>query len=420
MKDYRWLENWTDEMSWIMQEGQAVALALYDSDGKLVKYNDAMSYYLNNKADAKHAQYELANPTIDQLLESKEAPLVFEGLLTIGNHKDISYVLQSRVYRRADHLLLIAQADVPRLFDDNQKMSQLNREVNRLQRQLIKDKTLLQHTLKELKETQMMLVQSDKMNALGKLVAGLTHEMNNPMSFVHNNLSILQRYSDELTEILEPIIVNSKKDDNKHLIDKLEHSEVLDLLNDIRAMSAESLKGIDRMKEIIVDLQNFSRLNEADLKTVDLISNLRSTLSIVSAQMGQKQIQLHTEMPESYMLECYPGLLNQAILNILINAIGAVQVEGEITIKITTSSDFLSIEISDNGCGIPKEIQSQIFEPFFTTKEVGSGTGLGLSITYKIIHDLHKGSIELVSAPGEGSRFTLLLPLKPGQYEKET
>src|SRR5690606_6545302 len=108
------------------------------------------------------------------------------------------------------------------------------------------------------------------------------------------------------------------------------------------------------------------------------------------------------------------------ILNILINAIGAVQAEGEITIKITTSSDFLSIEISDNGCGIPKEIQSRIFEPFFTTKEVGSGTGLGLSITYKIIHDLHKGSIELFSALGEGSRFTLLLPLKPGQYEKET
>lgn len=419
MKDYRQIENWNDELSWIWQEGRSVALAVYDSNAVLFDCNDAMMYYLKIDSNTDSTENTLVNPTIDQLLASKSSPLVFEGLLTIGNQKDLSYVLQSRVYRRGDFLLLIAQADVPRLFDDNQKMSQLNREVNRLQRQLIKEKTLLQQTLHELKETQMMLIQSEKMNALGKLVAGLTHELNNPMSFVHNNLNMLQRYIDELTEALQPVFDKSRQHvDADKLINSLIEQDLPELLNDVRAISTESLLGIDRMKGVIDDLQRFSRLNEADQKRVDLISNLRSTLSIVSAQMGQKHIQLHTDMPEQLMLECYPGLLNQAVLNVLLNAIDAVDIEGEISIKITPSTERVCIDISDNGCGIPVEIQNRVFEPFFTTKDVGSGTGLGLSICYKIIHELHKGSIELVSAPGEGSSFKLFLPLKSEQNEK--
>lgn len=419
MKDYRQIENWNDELSWIWQEGRSVALAVYDSNAVLIDCNDAMMYYLKIESNTDSTENTLVNPTIDQLLASKSSPLVFEGLLTIGNQKDLSYVLQSRVYRRGDFLLLIAQADVPRLFDDNQKMSQLNREVNRLQRQLIKEKTLLQQTLHELKETQMMLIQSEKMNALGKLVAGLTHELNNPMSFVHNNLNMLQRYTDELTEALQPVFDKSRQHvDADKLINSLIEQDLPELLNDVRAISTESLLGIDRMKGVIDDLQRFSRLNEADQKRVDFISNLRSTLSIVSAQMGQKHIQLHTDMPEQLMLECYPGLLNQAVLNVLLNAIDAVDIEGEISIKITPSTERVCIDISDNGCGIPVEIQNRVFEPFFTTKDVGSGTGLGLSICYKIIHELHKGSIELVSAPGEGSSFKLFLPLKSEQNEK--
>lgn len=419
MKDYRQIESWNDELSWIWQEGRSVALAIYDDRGALVEYNKAMSYYLKIESNTDSTENKLVNPTIDQLLASKSSPLVFEGLLTIGNQKDISYVLQSRVYRRGDFLLLIAQADVPRLFDDNQKMSRLNREVNRLQRQLIKEKTLLQQTLQELKETQMMLIQSEKMNALGKLVAGLTHELNNPLSFVHNNLNMLQRYTDELTEALQPVFDKSRQHvDADQLINSFIEQDLPELLNDVRAISTESLLGIDRMKGIIDDLQRFSRLNEADQKTVDLITNLHSTLSIVSAQMGQKQIQLRTDMPEQLMMECYPGLLNQAILNILLNAIDAVAQSGEISVSITNHTDRVCIDISDNGCGIPVEIQNRVFEPFFTTKDVGSGTGLGLSICYKIIHELHKGSIELVSAPGEGSSFKLFLPLKFDQNEK--
>jgi signal transduction histidine kinase len=183
-------------------------------------------------------------------------------------------------------------------------------------------------------------------------------------------------------------------------------------MEDIADIIKESKMGIERVRNIVEDLRRFSRLDESNIKHIDLIENIRSTIAIAKAGINKKRIDFSFTAPEKLMAECYPGQLNQAILNVLINAIQAVDEKGKVNLSVAQSGENVLISISDNGPGIPAEIQQRIFEPFFTTKPVGSGTGLGLSITYKIIHDLHKGSIAIESESGQGSIFKLLISVK--------
>jgi signal transduction histidine kinase len=298
-------------------------------------------------------------------------------------------------------------------------MSYLNQEVNNLQRQLIKEKKQLQVTLSELKETQQMLVHSEKMNALGKLVAGVAHEVNNPIAFVYSNLYSIEKYISEVFEIIK----NYEGKINEHgspelndLITEIRQRNDLDYLEeDIPQMISESKMGVERVKGIVEDLRRFSRLDESDLKEVDLIENIRSTLSIVKSEISGKNIHFSLNLPEKLRFICYPGQLNQAILNVLMNAIQAVDQGGSVNLSVVHEDNALKISIKDNGTGIPEDIKNRIFEPFFTTKPVGSGTGLGLSITYKIVTDLHHGKINMYSDLGKGTLFELILPFNGGR-----
>ena len=190
---------------------------------------------------------------------------------------------------------------------------------------------------------------------------------------------------------LEKLINQLNNDELNLEVQKIRKAADIDFLeDDIRDMLAESKTGVDRVKTIVEDLRRFSRLDEADSKTIDLIENIRSTISIVKAQMEHKRIKFEFFGPEKLNIDCFPGQLNQAILNILINAIQAVNPEGRVSLHVEVKEADVQIIIEDNGPGIPAEIQSRIFDPFFTTKPVGSGTGLGLSITYKIIQELQR------------------------------
>jgi len=324
--------------------------------------------------------------------------------------------LNSKVYRRDDEILVLAEVDVPFLFEENKKMSILNQEVNNLQRQLIKEKQTLKNTLIELKETQQMLIHSEKMNAMGKLVAGVAHELNNPISYVYSNLFSLEKYISEVFGFLKDVEKLIHEKANTELQEAVEEFykkvDLNSLLEDITDMTGESKMGIERVKTIVQDLRTFSRLDESEIKEIDLIQNIKSTINITQSAIARKHIEFKLNGPEKLMLECYPGQLNQAIMNVLVNAIDAVDEGGEISLSVMEEANKVSIAVSDNGKGIPDEIKGRIFEPFFTTKLVGDGVGLGLSITYKIINDLHHGSIDVKSVSGQGTTFKITIPLK--------
>lgn len=416
MGKYQTIQEWDDLIGEFLAKSRSVALGVFDLSGQLLDANEAMCYFLNADLIAKQAKNSFVNPQFADFTTATSSGIIFQGLLTVGDFEATSYSLEAKVFRRNDTILVIAEADVPQLFFENKKMSLLNQEVNNLQRQLIREKLNLQNTLKELKETQMMLVQSEKMNAMGKLVAGVAHEVNNPIAFVYSNVFSLEKYISELVQSyveLEDLVEISTDQKISGMAKEIRKKYDLDfLVDDISDMTIQSKTGLERVKTIIEDLRKFSRLDEAKMKEIDLIDNIASTISIAGLELSKRNIRLKIESPEKLMVECYPGQLNQALLNVIINAAQAIEINGNITLSVSEIDSAVQIQVADDGCGIQENIKSKIFDPFFTTKPVGSGTGLGLSITYKIITELHQGSIEVDSAVGQGSTFKLSIPKK--------
>lgn len=397
----------------LIEEAQSVALGIFSFDAVALWTNNALQHFLTTAHNQQETTCIFVNPELQALAAATETGCVFEGIITIGDRRSTSYNFNGKVFKTTDHLLVFAEVDVPALFHENSKMSQLNQEINNLQRQLIKEKKALQQTLAELKETQMMLVQAEKMNSLGKMVAGVAHEINNPVAFIYSNTYSLEKAAGSFMSAyqqLEELLQQSGNQAQINQLRQIRQTNDLDyLMEDIPEMFKESKSGLERVKKIVEDLRKFSRLDESAIKHIDLIGNITSTLSIARAAMDQKEIDFTLDAPAVLFMDCYPGQLNQALLNILINATQAVAQKGKVTLQVKEMQDHVLVSISDDGCGIPKDIQSKIFDPFFTTKPVGSGTGLGLSITYKIIHDLHKGTIEVISEPQQGSTFQLKL-----------
>lgn len=274
----------------------------------------------------------------------------------------------------------------------------------------------LEQLFRELQETQTQLIQSEKMAALGQLVAGVAHELNNPISFVYANMKELQNYSTAITELLELLTHDLKsKDFHEKLQEKLnELNQKYDLefiQKDIDNLVGESLVGSQRVKNVVQNLRNFSRLDEADYKEVDLHEGLESTLLLLNNEI-KNRIEVHKDYGKLPKVYCNPGYINQVFMNLLHNATQAIEGKGEIRITTRCANGQVEVEIRDNGKGIPEEIRHKIFDPFFTTKTVGKGTGLGLSISYNIIQK-HGGKILLESEEGKGTTFTVVLPLKP-------
>lgn len=410
------LGQWSELICSLSANGKSIAVGLFNTNGKLLFANSTMCYFLDTTSDQLQPKNFFVNPQFDTFLQGNSVGNLFDGYMTIGNYSDISFVLFATVYKQGDQILVFAEPNVPELFNDNQKMSELNQQINNLQRQLIKEKRTLEITLAKLKETQQMLIHSEKMNALGKLVAGVAHEINNPIAFVYSNLHSMGNYFDDIFNAylqLEQLVEKTCDGKLSEEAQRIRKTTDLDFLReDIDDMLSETKTGVDRVKTIVEDLRSFSRLDEANSKTIDLIGNIRSTVSIVKAQIEQKYIQFEFIGPEKLDIDCFPGQLNQAILNILINAIQAAPNKGKVSLSVNVKEADVQIIINDNGSGIPPEIQSRIFEPFFTTKPVGSGTGLGLSVTYKIIHELHKGTITVQSEPDKNTSFCITIPQK--------
>ncbi|HQU71599.1 MAG: VCBS repeat-containing protein [Calditrichaeota bacterium] len=288
-------------------------------------------------------------------------------------------------------------------------------------RELEEKNQTLQRLYRELQDTQAQLIQSEKMAGLGQLVAGVAHELNNPISFVYANMKELKTYIKAIDELLALISrENLTPEILKNELFALEGKYDLAFIRqDIEQLIEESREGSRRVKEVVQNLRNFSRLDESDYKAVDLHEGLESTLLLLNNEL-KKGIAVDKNYGKLPPVYCNPGQINQVFMNLLHNAVQAVETRQNSRIGITTVArgDRVRITIADNGPGIPEAVRNKIFDPFFTTKPVGSGTGLGLSISYNIIKR-HRGKIALSSTPGEGTVFEIELPVNAGPPEEE-
>jgi len=270
----------------------------------------------------------------------------------------------------------------------------------------------LRSMLENLKLTQSQLVQSEKMASLGQLVAGIAHEINNPVTFISAGVDSLGTNLDEVRQVLEvyhrltPGNAAEKLKEIENLKEQIDYKQAIREINKL----IESIKnGTERTTQIVNGLRTFSRLDEDVLKVADIHEGLDSTL-ILLRNRYKNRIEISRDYGNIPLLECFPGQLNQVFMNIISNAIDAIEDKGVIIISTSKSNGFIQINIKDSGSGMPENIKAKIFDPFYTTKEVGEGTGLGLSISHGII-EKHGGSISVQSEAGNGTEFIINLPL---------
>jgi signal transduction histidine kinase len=278
----------------------------------------------------------------------------------------------------------------------------------------------VQERTKELRETQAQLIQSEKMSSLGQLVAGIAHEVNNPANFIHGNLSHLSQYTQDLLELVQ-LYQKYYPQPVSEIQAKSEDIDLEFLIEDLSKLLNSMKVGSERIRDIVKSLRNFSRLDEADFKAVDIHEGIESTLMILQNRLKARPTHPEIEVIKEYgnlpPIECYAGQLNQVFMNILTNALDALDERDSVetkTIRISTSiynSELVRISIADNGCGITEEVKKRLFDPFFTTKSVGKGTGMGMSISYQIVFQKHKGKLWCTSEPGEWTEFWIEIPL---------
>ncbi|MGB3767913.1 MAG: MHYT domain-containing protein [Phormidesmis sp.] len=320
--------------------------------------------------------------------------------------------------------IAIQQANIYAQSEDNaQKANARAQQIKESEATLRAQTEALLETLRKVKSLQSQLIQSEKMSSLGQLVAGVAHEINNPVNFIHGNLPHIRNHTQELLGLVQ-LYQQHYPDPEPSLQAEIEEVEPEFLKADLNKIITSMQTGTDRIRDIVLSLRNFSRMDEADLKQVDIHEGIDSTLMILHHRLKASADKPTVEIIRDYgvlpAVDCYPRQLNQVVMNVLANALDALEgidaAEGkrrssQITVRTSViDHDWIEIAIADNGPGIPDSIQSQVFDPFFTTKPVGKGTGMGMSISYKIIVEKHCGKLEYFSNPEQGTEFFIRIP----------
>lgn len=304
--------------------------------------------------------------------------------------------------------------------------AELTRDYNKKLEKRVEERTHeLKEALQNLQKTQTQLVQSEKMSGLGQLVAGIAHEINNPVNFISGNLNHVTEYTENLLGLVE--LYQKYYPNPVSEIEALTESIDLEFIReDLPKITTSMKQGSDRISDIVQNLRNFSRMDEAELKRVNIHEGIDSTVALLQHRLKETDIEIIKEYSDLPLVECYAGQLNQVFMNILTNAIDALDAGKKLhqssenehhrsRIEIRTAivkPDCVTVKITDNGPGILPEVEQRIFDPFFTTKEVGQGKGLGLSISYQIVVEQHKGVLHCVSKSGQRTEFWIEIPVR--------
>lgn len=329
-----------------------------------------------------------------------------------GTLFDVEVKATSYIYNGKSHGLTIAR-NISRRKQAEKEIEQQKQE--------------LEQALEQLKSTQSQLIQTEKISQLGQLVAGVAHEVNNPVSFISGNLAHAKEYIEDLIKLVNSYRVEFPCPGDA-IEEQIEEIDLEYLLEDLPKIVSSMKLGTDRIKDIMLSLRNYSRTSSDEKKAVNLHEGIDTTLMILSHRLKAKPERPAIEIVKNYsdlpLVECYYGQINQVLMNLLSNAIDSLEESNEgksyqevsqspNIITITTAADYewATIIIADNGTGIPTQIKEKLFDAFFTTKVEGKGTGLGLSISYQIITEKHGGTLECISSPGDGAKFIIRIPV---------
>lgn len=331
------------------------------------------------------------------------------GILYLENNLSAGVFTEARV-----QFMKLLSGQVAVSLENALQYERLEQKVKERTAEVVQQKEALEKSLSDLKMAQAKLVESEKMASLGQLTAGIAHEINNPINFVSVGVKNLIRNFEEAKEVMDAYL-NPNADPDivaEQLNEKQRRQQMLEIFEDSETLFKSIQNGVERTISIVKSLRNFSRLDEGEIKKVDLHEGLDSTLEILQGQIRKKAevVKKYGQLP---LVECAAGKINQVFLNIVNNALQAIEQRGTITLETRYLPDRKEVEISiaDTGKGMNEEVKRRLFEPFFTTKPVGEGTGLGMSISYSILEE-HRGRIEVDSEEGKGSRFRVYLPVK--------
>ena len=384
---------------------------VYTSSGKVLRSNrkmdevfglpqgtavgmSALDFYLST--DDYAALGQVAQPVLSQGL-----PLHHEMWMRHSSGKPIWMQLSAYV---CDHRN--TAVGTWWMLQDRTEMRQAQEELRaRLQQ--------VQDVNRELEATQNQLLQSDKMASIGQLAAGVAHEINNPVGFVSSNLHSLRQYVGDLLTLVDAYAVHCASpalpEGATRLAQVREKVELDYLKEDLPVLLDECADGLGRVKKIVQDLKDFSRVDQADWQEADLNAGLRSTLNVVQHEVKYRADVVLNLAPLPTVL-CLAGQLNQVFMNLIVNASHAIAERGVITLSTGTQGEWVWVQVDDTGCGMTEDVRRRIFEPFYTTKDVGKGTGLGLSLSFSIVQK-HGGAILVRSTPGVGSAFRVWVPI---------
>lgn len=414
------------------------AILVLDEDGAILQVNPAAEELFEMNRQKLVGQR--LNKLLSTLAGTPEQWFNRSEHTLLQRHRNLR-ILESTISQRFNHKLAEYIVILRDITERKQALETLRKSEARFREQALQ----LEQALKDLQHTQAQLIQHEKMSSLGQLVAGVAHEINNPVNFIYGNLIYVSDYADNLLSLIN-LYQQRYPSTDPDIQDLIADIDLEFLIEDMPKTLSSMKMGADRIRQIVLSLRNFSRLDEADMKLVNIHEGIDSTLLILQdrlkAKPGQPAVQIiknYGDLPE---VECYPGQLNQVFMNILSNAIDALheyddeRCKSNFTVESRSTSDssllelsapesstitlftevvnfdWIIISIKDNGPGISDSVKSRIFDPFFTTKPVGKGTGLGLSISYQIVTQKHGGRLKCISQPGQGTNFLIEIPIK--------